>query len=178
VGESTATLLLSAAGVVVAVVAAVAGIVAAIYAVRLWRAGRRDLEPRPRASFTDSVATVQAQIGNPGGASLSTWILVLHAGSVWVWTGNLPEHSSQLLSFSFTRVGPPTTPAAGSPVVVLSTARDSDRRAWDCLRAKRIKGRWEKWANGELKRLGLAGLVFKIDASGDLRLHTTTPSAS
>lgn len=94
--------------------------------------------------------------------------------------GDLALQTRQGLNFTFTGVAdaaPGTTSDRLTQVLV--TAKDANGRPWDCLTGRRIKGPWERWANTELARLGLATrLKFRNGADGlELFQKPGTPAA-
>jgi hypothetical protein len=160
---------------IAAILAVVAGAVAAVFA---WRGDRfsrqthsRDVEPRVRMSQFDGH---DYWLGNAGGAAPVVLVLVLeHDGTVQVigYTG-LPAMTAGVKANWTSTLGQ-IAPSGTTPRAILIAAKDVELRWWDCIAGALIQD-FSTWWAGQLHHLALPAWTV-VEYSGGLGYKLSPP---
>lgn len=158
-------------------IAAVGGVVAAVYSVVTWQQGKsnqqiadarylRDIEPRPRVArqLSDGAPQyIEVEVVNAGGAALLSLFLVQYQDEVYAGGGTLPSHGSSPLRllYRLTRQGDGTA----IPTPLLIAAKDVQGSWWDCMVGTPINDLQTWWAE-QFRSFNLPALSLNESPDG------------
>jgi hypothetical protein len=143
-------------GVVIGLVAAAAGVVAAVYALKAYRSSERagsaadrryelQVEPRVQLQFPVAQSSVDGsfsgRISNAGGAAKSYFVLLNESNGLHRVRGSVPEHASVAVQFEALGFIVASVPFNAAVVTV---AEDLEGRWWDCLTHTLVSD-WPVW---------------------------------
>jgi hypothetical protein len=163
-----------------AVVTALLGLWAAVFATRADRASRRAsyladarwetvTKPVPRLTFTGSPSPnqpIEIEIENLGGTLAAGGVIVQAADDLYAGELTMPEKAPprRILLQPAMKAWQRAT----QPRCLLLVARDVNGRCWNCLDGKVIKDP-RKWLAGQLRELRLQGAVDFTGLTGPAR---------